>query len=238
MKPLFIVVCAVALALTCLRWASAEAPKFCEGCNYAGAALSNSDFTNGVLIGTNLAGATLSSSSFRGARLIAVNFEKADLRNTHFDSADCIACNFAGALLDGTTFSNVRMVAANFKGFSSSVEDAQLRQLLSGCISCNFSGGHLNARDLSGVALISVDLSQADLRGTNFTGAVLCWYQVTGAQRVPVCSPMHEALTTGANFHNAQLCDNPLGRIGCVAAPADVLQRSLGPKPSASPESP
>jgi len=166
MKPPFIVVCAVALALTCLRWASAE------------------------------------------------------------------------ALLDGATFSNVRMVAANFKGFSSSVEDAQLRQLLSGCISCNFSGGHLNARDLSGVALISVDLSQADLRGTNFAGAILCWYQVAGAQRVAVCSPMHEALTTGADFHSAQLCDNPLGRAGCVAAPADLLQRSLGPKPSASPESP
>ncbi len=238
MKPLFIVVCAGALALTCLRWASAEAPKLCEGCNYAGAVLSNSDFTSGVLIGTNFQSATLNGSSFRGARLIAVNFEKADLRNTQFDSADCVACNFAGATFDGATFSNVRMVAANFKGFSSLVADAQLRQLLSGCISCNFSGGHLNARDLSGVALISVDLSQADLRGTNFAGAILCWYQVAGAQRVAVCSPMHDALTTGANFRNAQLCDNPLGRTGCVAAPADLLQRSFGPKPSASPESP
>ena len=95
MKPFFIVVCAVALAVTCLRRASAEAPKFCEGCNYAGAALANSDFTNGVLIGTNFESATLNGSSFRGARLIAVNFEKADLRGTHFDSADCVACNFA-----------------------------------------------------------------------------------------------------------------------------------------------
>jgi uncharacterized protein YjbI with pentapeptide repeats len=238
MKPFFIVVCAAALALTCLRWASADAPKFCEGCNYAAAALSNSDFTNGVLIGTNFEKATLSGSSFRGARLIAVNFEKADLRNTHFDSADCIACNFGGAQLDGGTFSNVRMVAANFKGFSSSVEDAQLRQLLSGCISCNFSGGRFNGRDLSGVTLISVDLSQADLSGTNFAGAVLCWYQVAGTKRIAVCDPMHDAITTGANFSNVQLCDNPLGRIGCVAAPADVLKGSLGPKPSASPESP
>jgi uncharacterized protein YjbI with pentapeptide repeats len=149
-----------------------------------------------------------------------------------------VACNFAQARFDGATFSNVRMVAANFKGFSSAVEDAQLRQLLDGCISCNFSGGHLNARDLSGVTLISVDFSQADLRGTNFTGAVLCWNQVNGAQRVAVCDPMHDALTTGANFNNAQLCDNPLDRVGCVPAPTDVLQRSFGPKPSPSPDPP
>jgi uncharacterized protein YjbI with pentapeptide repeats len=132
----------------------------------------------------------------------------------------------------------VSLLAANFKGFSSAVEDAQLRQLLGGCISCNFSGGHLGARDLSGVTLISVDFSQADLRGTNFTGAVLCWNQVNGAQRVAACDPMHDALTTGANFNNAQLCDNPLERAGCVAAPADVLQRSFGPQPSPSPDSP
>jgi uncharacterized protein YjbI with pentapeptide repeats len=238
MKPFSIVVCLAALVLTCLRLASAAAPKLCEGCNYAQAALGNSDFTNGVLIATNFKGATLSGSSFRGARLIAVNFEKADLRNSHFDSADCVACNFGDAILDGATFSNVRMVAANFKGFSSSVDDAQLRQLLGGCISCNFSEAHLAARDLSGVSLISVDLSQADLRGTNFAGAVLCWYQGAGAQRVAACSPMHDAITTGANFAGAQLCDNPLGRIGCVPAPADALQRSSGPKPSASPESP
>ncbi|HLY03630.1 MAG TPA: pentapeptide repeat-containing protein [Candidatus Cybelea sp.] len=238
MKPFFITVCAAALAVTCLWRASAEAPRFCEACNYAGAALSNSDFTNGALIAANFKGATLDGSSFRGARLVAVNFEKADLRNTHFDSADCVACNFAGAQLDGATFSKVAMVAANFKGFSSSVQDAELRQLLSGCISCNFSGAYLSARDLSGVTLISVDLSQADLRGTDFTGAVLCWYQRAGAQRVVVCDAMHDAITTGAKFDGAQLCDNPLSRIGCVAAPADTLKRSLGPKPSASPESP
>jgi hypothetical protein len=49
---------------------------------------------------------------------------------------------------------------------------------------------------------------------------------------------MHDAITTGADFSNAQLCDNPLRRSGCVAAPSDVLKRSLGPKPSASPDSP
>jgi len=200
MKPFFIAVCAAALAITCLWRASAETPRFCEGCNYAGAALANSDFTNGVLIGTNFEKATLSSSSFRGTRLSVVNFEKADLRGAHSYSADCVACKFGGALLDGSSFSNVRMVAATFKGFSSSVE--------------------------------------ADLRGTNFAGAVLCWHQVADAQRVAACDPMHDAITTGANFSNAHLCDNPLGRIGCVAAPADVLKRSLGPKPSASPESP
>ena len=197
----------------------------------------DSDFTNGVLIGTNFEGATLNGSSFRGARLIAVNFAKADLRGTHFDTANCVACNFAQARFDGATFSNVRMVAANFKGFNSAVEDAvaaaarRLRLV-------QFSGGQLNARDLSGVTLISVDFSQADLRGTNFTGAVLCWNQINGTQRVAACDPMHDALTTGANFSNAQLCDNPLDPVGCVPAPDDVLQRSFGPKPSPSPESP
>jgi uncharacterized protein YjbI with pentapeptide repeats len=238
MRPISIAVGVVALSLICLGSANADASKFCEGCNYAGAALPNSDFANGVLIGTNFEGATLNGSSFRGARLIAVNFDKADLRGTHFDAASCVACTFARARFDGATFSNVRMVAANFKGFSSAVEDTQLRQLLGGCISCNFSEGHLNARDLSGVTLISVDFSQADLRGTNFTGAVLCWNQVNGAQRVATCDPMHDALTTGANFNDAQLCDNPLDRVGCAAAPSDVLQRSFGPKPSPSSDPP
>ena len=72
MKPILIAVGAVALSLICLRSANADATKFCEGCNYAGAALANSDFANGVLIGTNFEGAALNGSSFRGARLIAV----------------------------------------------------------------------------------------------------------------------------------------------------------------------
>jgi len=74
MKPILIAVGAVALSLMCLRSADADATKFCEGCNYAGAALANSDFADGVLIGTNFEGATLAGSSFRAARLIAVNF--------------------------------------------------------------------------------------------------------------------------------------------------------------------
>ena len=225
-------------AVACLWRASAETPRFCEGCNYAGAALADSDFTNGVVIGTDFENATLTGSSFRGARLIAVNFDKADLRGTHFDSADCVACNFGGSRLEARPFPTCAWWRQTLRDSARSVEDAQLRQLLSGCISCNFSGGRLNARDLSGVALISVDFSRADLSGTNFTGAVLCWYQVTDAKRVAACDPMHDAITTGANFSNAQLCDNPLRRSGCVAAPSDVLKRSLGPKPSASPNSP
>lgn len=235
MKALIVGFFALALALTCALKASAEAPRFCEGCNYAEAALANSDFTGAVLIGTNFANAVLTGSSFRNARLIAANFSGADLRGAHFDAANCIACNFGEALLDGATFSNVQMVAANFKNFSSAVENSQLRQLLSGCISCNFQGGHLGGRDLSGLALISVDLAFADLRGTNFAGAALCWYVANGALRKPQCDGMQGALIAGANFQNVQLCENPLARQGCTPAPQEMLRQYTAPKPTMTP---
>ena len=202
--------------------------KFCFGCNFAQAQLTAADFSSSVYVGANFEGAKLSGSSFHGARLIAANFHDADLRNASFDGTDCIACNFAGAQLDGASFSAAHMVAANFKAFAGEVADAQLRQLLSGCISCDFSSGKLANRDLSEIPLIAANFSQADLSGSNFSGAVLCWYAGNGIQRAPKCDTLAGATVAGANFQNAQLCDDPLARIGCTSLTAQALKNGTG----------
>jgi uncharacterized protein YjbI with pentapeptide repeats len=205
-----------------------SAPKLCSGCNFAGAQLAGSDLTNAVYVAANFEGANLERVSFRNAKIIAGNFKDADLRGAAFDGAECLACNFEGAKFDGATFTGARMVAANFKGFAASVDSQQLRALLSGCITCNFSGASLAGRDFSGLTLISVDLSQADLRNTKFDGAVLCWYSVNGAQRTLTCDKMADAIVEGASFRNVQLCENPLERQGCAPVDTETLRKQTG----------
>ena len=203
-------------------------PKFCTGCNYAGAKLAGSDFTRGAYIGVNFAGADLAGASFRNARILAANFENADLRGAAFDSAQCTACNFIGARLDGATFTGTQMMAANFKNFAASVTDEQLRQLLAGCVSCNFTGSKLAGRDLSGIALVSVDLSGADLQGTRFDGAVLCWTVMNETQRRPTCDKMAGAQTSAASFAGVLLCENPPDRSTCHSVDAEMLRANTG----------
>jgi uncharacterized protein YjbI with pentapeptide repeats len=205
-----------------------SAPKLCSGCNFAGAQLAGTDLTNAVYIAANFEGANLERVSFRNARIIAGNFKDADLRAAAFDGAECLACNFEGAKLDGATFTGVRMIAANFKGFAASVDSQQLRALVSGCITCNFSGASLAGRDFSGLTLISVDFSQADLRGTKFDGAVLCWYSVNGAQRTLTCDKMADAIVDAATFRNVQLCENPLEHQGCTPVDMETLRKQSG----------
>lgn len=202
--------------------------RVCTGCNFAGAALAAADFTNGIYIGNNFAGANLERASFRGAKLVAANFQGADLRGAAFDNSDCTACNFLGAKLDGATFSGVRMTAANFEGFAAAIDDGQLRQLFSGCVSCNFAKGRLSGRDLSGATLIVMDFSQADLRGTNFTGTILCWNNIAGSHREVKCATMNGAQVAGAKFVNIRLCDDPIDRLGCTTVDADALRRYSG----------
>lgn len=203
-------------------------PKGCFGCNYAGAKLAGSDLTRATYIAANFEGADLSRASFRNARIVAANFENADLRGAAFDGAQCTACNFIGARLDGATFVGAQMMAANFKNFAASVTDEQLRQLLGGCVSCNFAGSKLAGRDLSGIPLLSVDLSGADLQGTRFDGAVLCWYVTNETQRQPACDKMAGAETSAASFSGVLLCEDPLDRSTCRPVDADVLRANTG----------
>lgn len=231
MKSLAVALCAVVLALSAAAIEGrADEPKFCQGCNFAGAQLSNSDFSNSVLVGTDFQNATLVNATFAGSRVIAGNFQNADLRGVHFDSVDCIACNFQGARIDGATFANVKLTAATFAAFTFPIDNAELRQLLGGCLSCNFRAALLSGQDLSGLPLIGVDFTAADLRRANFTGAILCWYGGNGTTRKPVCDDMHDAQTTGAKFVNVQLCENPLTRAGCTTVPMNTLRQYMGPK--------
>jgi uncharacterized protein YjbI with pentapeptide repeats len=213
-------------------------PSACAGCMLAGMALEHADFSGAIYVGTNFEGADLREASFRGAKLVAVNFRNADLSGAAFDGAECTACNFLGAKFDGATFSGVRIVAANFAGFAASIDNAQARALLSGCFACNFSKSNFSGRDLSKLPLVQVDFSQADLRGANLDGAILCRYSVNGTQRAIVCDNLKDAQTAGASFRNIQLCENALQQTGCTTIDPQTLQRysQPAPSPSASPQ--
>lgn len=200
--------------------------------------LGNADFTRAIYVGGNFAGAQLRGASFRNARLVAANFEGADLRGAAFDGSECTACNFAGAALGGATFIGTQMVAANFHGLdAASIEDAQIRALLSGCIVCNFAMAKLGGRDLSKVSLIQIDFSDADLTNAKFDGAVLCRYNVNGMQRAMACDSLLGAHTAGATFQNVRICENPMTQTGCTTVDAATLQRLTQPTPSPSPTS-
>ncbi len=208
--------------------APAAPPKFCFGCNYAAAKLAGSNLTRATYIGANFERADLSGVSFRNARIVAANFENADLRDATFDGSQCTACNFSGAKLDGATFTDVQMMAANFKNFAASVTDQQLRQLLAGCVSCNFAGSKLAGRDLTAIPLLSVDFSDADLRGTRFDGAVLCWSVVNGTRRQPACDKMAGAETSAASFAGVLICEDPMDRSTCTPVDAAMLRANTG----------
>jgi uncharacterized protein YjbI with pentapeptide repeats len=222
------VLCALALWRPAEVTAAATVPRVCIGCNLAQAQLAGSDFSGVVYVGANFSEADLRNASFRGAKIIAANFENAKLQGAAFDAADCTACNFDGSKLDGATFAGVRMTAANFAGFASAVDNGQLRELLARCVACNFRSGQLGGRDFSNLSLISVDFSKADLQGTKFDGAVLCWNNTEGTQREVKCDKMADARVTGASFLNVRLCDDPIGQRECVPVDAAALRRYAG----------
>jgi len=203
-------------------------PRYCMGCNYAGAQLAGRDFSGNTLVGANFAGAQLSGTSFRGAKIVAANFQGADLSRVIFDGSECTACNFQSAKLDGATFAGVRIVAANFAGFAGAVTDAAARDLLTGCVACNFRAASLAGRDLSGISLIGVDLTGADLRNTRFDSAVLCWPVVNGSQRASKCATLKDARVEGASFRGVRLCRDPSDAATCTPVTAAALQRDSG----------
>jgi uncharacterized protein YjbI with pentapeptide repeats len=213
--------------LGCYAAQAAEAapPKLCTMCDFSAGQLASADLTGVTYIGVNFMNAVLRNASFRQARLLAVNFQGADLRGAAFDGAECIACNFLTANLDGATFSGTRIVAGNFKDLQSGVSGAALRDLLAGCVSCNFTNAHLAGSDLSQLPLISIDFTHADLRGANFSGAVLCWYAIQQSRRNVTCDVLTDANVQDASFANVQLCENPAARQGCTSVQADALRR-------------
>lgn len=208
--------------------ASPDVPRLCTGCTFGGQRLAGADFSNATYVGTDFSSADLSGASFRGAKLIAANFAGALLRNAAFDGSICVACEFKGARLDGATFAGAQFTAADFLGFASSLGSASLRDLLSQCVSCNFRNANLAGADLSGATLVSVDFSQADLRGTIFDGAVVCWYSVAGQQRQESCDTMKDARVDGASFRGVLSCTNPPVRSTCTPVDAATLRRYAG----------
>jgi uncharacterized protein YjbI with pentapeptide repeats len=214
--------------MCCGLGTAAPTLRFCMECNFAGAQLAGSDFSGVNYVGANFAGAVLTRASFRDARLVAANFAGADLRDVAFDASECTACNFQGAKLDRSTFTGTRMTAANFAQFDALVSDDQLRELLARCAACNFQSARLAGRNLASGSLIGVDFSKADLRGTQFDGAVICWYVMNGAQQDTKCDNLRDAQVIGASFARVRVCSDP-GDVGtCSPVSADTLRRLSG----------
>jgi uncharacterized protein YjbI with pentapeptide repeats len=212
----------VAIVLMCTLSSAGAVQKFCMGCDYKAQSLKGADFSGGVYFGSNFASADLTGASFRSSRIIAANFDKANLSAAAFDGADCLACNFSNAKLDGATFAQVRLAAANFSGFAAHMDNAQLRNLLSGCVVCNFEKANLTGYDLAGVALVNLDLDQADLRQVRFDGAIMCWYEGGAEKHAMSCDKLGGAQIEGASFVGIRVCEDPLTATTCtVVADAD-----------------
>lgn len=223
---LFLLIFAVGGAWTAVAATATPSPppKFCTGCDLAGAQLAGADFTNAFYVGTNFANADLRNVTFRHARIVAANFKEADMTGAIFDAAQCMACNFEDAKLGGASFASVQFTATNFSGFQGELGAVALRDLLTGCFYCNFSGANFTGRDFSMLPLISIDFSRTDLTNANFDGAVLCSYSLKKTAWVMTCDSFAGANVKGASFTNVQVCEDPINRRGCVSLPAATLK--------------
>jgi uncharacterized protein YjbI with pentapeptide repeats len=229
MKTLAAALCALALVALCPATANAGAPHVCTGCSFAGATLNGLDFRNVVYMGANFAGAKLERADFRGAKLVGSNFREADLRDADFTNANCTGCNLQDADLTGARFGGARMTGSNFSGFSSGVDDAQLRALLGSCIGCNFRNAQLAGRDLSGIMLLGVTFAGANLRNTKFDNDALCWRNTrNGAESDTGCIDLRAAQVSGASFRGVKRCDHARYDDTCVPVDAQTLRQYTG----------
>jgi uncharacterized protein YjbI with pentapeptide repeats len=229
-RTLAAALCALALVTLCPIGARAGVPKVCTGCNLAGSNLRGDDFSNAVYIGANFSGSDLERVNFSHANLTGADFENADLRKADFSEANCTGCNLEGARLDGATFDGTNVTGGNLRGFDGRIGDAVLRSLLDRCVGCNLSDAKLGRRDLSGIRLIGIDFSSADLRGTKFDGAQVCWHNTDHVDGYDIrstidCIDLRGAQVAGASFRGVKLCDSAGGSRSCSAVDAQTLRR-------------
>jgi len=91
-------------------------PQNFSNCDFAGADLSNQDFSCLVFDGANFAGADLTNTDLSYAVLTGANLSGAILRNANLTGANLAGANLSGASIKGANFKSANLNGANFLG--------------------------------------------------------------------------------------------------------------------------
>lgn len=83
-------------------------------CDWGGARLRRSTFSDARLTGISLAEAQIEQASFKGCKLDYANFRHSEIKHGSFEDCVLIGADFQGARLDSTRFSGCRLAEADF----------------------------------------------------------------------------------------------------------------------------
>ncbi len=143
----------------------------CSGCDFGGVNWSGRDLRGVNYTGVDLSRANLSGTNFSGGNFNGVDFRKANLSGASFRNARLTGCDFSDANLSGVDFRGARLSGCQFTG--AQLGSSEIRDVLNSCTGCDFRRANLAGLDLSNVRANGDDFSGADLRGVNFSGALL-----------------------------------------------------------------
>jgi uncharacterized protein YjbI with pentapeptide repeats len=141
--------------LACASLASASVAKFCFGCNYAGAALAGSDFSEAVNFhNADLRNAAFDGATFAKARMVAANFS-GFASSVDFSESSLGGRDLSGVALIATKFAKADLRGTNFAGANfASVQLCDDPLARSGCTNVTAAALRKNSgSDLDGAAL-------------------------------------------------------------------------------------
>ena len=129
-----------------------------DALKYAGASLTNSDFSNQDLHNVNFFGSDLRNS----------DFSNSDVTNANFELSDLTGSNFEGAKVDQIKLKRAKLLDVNFSGvkFNSDLNHV------------DFRGSNLSDADLTEHDLKNTVLSNTNMKGANLTGAILSYEDI------------------------------------------------------------
>ncbi len=214
------------------RPAASGAASNCSGCDFGGVNWSGRDMRGVNYIGVDLSRANLTGTNFSGGNFNGVDFTKANLANASFRNAHLTGCDFSGANLSGVDFRGARLSGCQFTG--AQLASSELRDVLNSCTGCDFRHANLAGLNLSNVRANGDDFSGADLRGVNFSGALLTGIDFSNAH-------LDGANLTGTTFNGSDLQHVDLSHVDLSRTKmigTDFSNRRSPPAPPAPPPPP
>jgi uncharacterized protein YjbI with pentapeptide repeats/hemoglobin-like flavoprotein len=160
--------------------------------------------TNKDLIGLNLAGLNLSGVNMIGANLSGANLAHAQLTGANLVDANLSGANLSGAQLAEARLTGAKLIGANLT--ATNLAKSELTQAdLSGAVltAATLTQAIMEKTRLYGTYFICAEMSGANLREANLTGAVL-----TGANLSKV--NLQGAILRGTNMTVANLTEASL----------------------------
>ena len=138
-----------------------------DGYDLSGSNLTGADLTGTQLNGANLQGVTLTSAMLDSVQLNGANLDSVDLQGLIMTGAQLNDASLHEANLQGATLDNAQMVGARLN--FANLKDASLRGVVAGVQ----PGTGAQGTQLGGAYMVNVDLTDADLRSADFSGAHL-----------------------------------------------------------------